>query len=131
MELLYNLGIKDEEIKKMLKQCPNILDMEDYEIREKIEILIFVGCNDRYIRNIIVSNPHYFNRLNNDILKLIGYLKEIGLSDIDLLFDANPYLLDKDAFEIKDYVNCRLENGITLEDVVNEIDSNPYIIDEN
>ena len=36
----------------------------------------------------------------------------------------------KDVFEIEDYINTKLSDGILLEDIIDEIESNPYIIDE-
>lgn len=130
MEELFRLGISDNELKCMLEQCPDIMDMSNEEVREKIEILNYIECNERHIRNIIVCNPYYLDRINDDILKLIGYLKEIGISNINLLFDSNPFFLNKDAFEIREFVNDRLSKGILLEDIVDEIESNPYVIDE-
>lgn len=131
MDKLFELGISDNDIKFMLEQCPSIMDMDDNEIKEKIDILTYVGCNYRHIKNIIISNPNYLDRLNEDVLKLIGYLKQIGFTSINLLFDSNPYFLNYDAFEIRDYVDKRLKVGVLLEDIVDEIDENPYIIDED
>jgi len=130
MGMLFELGIDDKEIKNMIELCPSILDMNDDEIRDKIDILSYIGCNIRHIRNIIISNPNFFDRINDDIFKLIGYLREIGINDVYLLFDSNPYLLNKDVFEIEEYINNRKETGMSLEEIVDEFDSNPYIIDE-
>lgn len=130
MEILYNLGISDDDIKFMLEQCPNIIDMDENEINEKLDILRYVGCNERHIKNIITSNPYYLDRITDDVLKLIGYLKQIGISSINLLFDSNPYFLNNDAFEIRDYIDKRLIKGDLLEDIVDNIESNPYVIDE-
>lgn len=130
MGILFELGIDDRDIKNMLELCPMILDMSDNEIKDKIDILSYIGCNMRHIRNIIISNPNYFDRINDDIFKLIDYLKKIGISNIYLLFDSNPYLLNKDVFEIEEYINNRKEIGMSLEEIVDEFDTNPYIIDE-
>jgi len=130
MDILFNLGISDDELKCMIEQCSNIMNMDDEEINEKIEILNYVGCNQRHIKNIIICNPYYLDRSSDDILKLIGYLKKIGISSINLLFDSNPFFLNRDDFEIKEYVDNELSKGILLDDIVDEIESNPYIIDE-
>lgn len=129
MDLFYNLGISDLELKGMLELVPNILDMSEIEISNKIEMLKYIECNDRHIKNILVSNPYYLNRFDNDILKLIGYLKNIGVSNLNLLFDSNPYLLDRDDFEIKDYIENRIKNGDSLDNIISDIEDNPYIID--
>lgn len=130
MEMLFSLGISDNDIKNMLELCPNIMDMDENEINEKIEILTYVGCNLRHIKNIITSNPYYLDRICDDILKIIVCLKEIGVSNINLLLDSNPYLLNKDAFEIREYIDNRKKVGMFLEDIVDELESNPYIMDE-
>ena len=130
MGILFELGISDNDIKNMLELCPVIKDMSDDEIKEKINILSYIGCNIRHIKNIIVSNPNYFDRINDDIFKLINYLNKIGISNIYLLFDSNPYLLNRDMFEIEEYIDNRRENGMTFEEILDEFESNPYIIDE-
>ena len=130
MEMLFDLGINDDDIKGMLEQCSEILDINENEFNEKIDILTYVGCNERHIRHIIISNPFYLVRSNNDLLKLITYLKRIGFGSINLLFDSNPFLLNKDDFEIENYIDERMKTGMSLDDIVDEIESNPYIIDE-
>ena len=129
MDLLYNLGINDLELKGILELVPEILDMSEIEISNKIDILKYIECNDRHIKNILVSNPYYLDRFDNDILKLIGYLKNIGVSNLNLLFDSNPYLLNRDDFEIRDYIENRVKNGDSLDNIICDIEDNPYIID--
>ena len=130
MGILFELGIDTNDIKNMLELCPLIKDMSDDEIKRKIDILSFIGCNIRHIKNIIISNPYYLDRIDNDILKLISYLKEIGISNIYLLFDSNPYLLNRDKFEIEEYINSKIKIGLPMDEIVDEFESNPYIIDE-
>lgn len=131
MEILYSLGIDDKDIKFMLEQVSSIKDMSEEEINEKIDILKYVGCNYRHIKNIIISNPYYLCRMNEDILKLISYLKKIGINNVNLLFDSNPFFLNYDRFEIEEYVNNKLDIGMELEDIIDSIEDNPYIIDED
>ena len=131
VNILYELGIDDKEIKIMLEQVPSIIDMSYEEINKKIDILRYIDCSFRHIKNIIVSNPYYFDLLDDDVLKLIRYFKKIGVSNINLLFDSNPFILNKEVFEIKDYVSKRIDFGMSLEDIVDEIECNPYIIDED
>ena len=130
MDKLFELGINDNDLRFILEQVPNIFYMNREEVCNKINILKYVGCTDRQIKNIIVSNPNYLDRIDNDILKLINYLKQIGFKNIDLLFDSNPYFLNYDVFEIEDYVNKRVMEGKKIEDIIDEIEDNPYIIDE-
>lgn len=130
MEELFSLGLSEEDIRDLLEKFPNVLSIDSTLIKEKIEILRYVDCNQRHIKNIIVSNPEYLDRDNKDILKLISYLKDVGFSLLNLLFDSNPYFLNYDVFEIRDYIDNRLNDGLLLEDIIDEIENNPYIIDE-
>lgn len=131
MNKLYELGISDKEIMNMLEQCFEIKDMSELEVDEKIDILKYVGCNMKQIKNIIISNPYYLCRMNEDILKLISYLKKVGFTNINLLFDSNPFFLNYDRFEVEEYIDNKINNGMKLEDVVYSIEDNSYIIDED
>lgn len=127
---LFNLGLNDNDIKNMIALCPEIKELTDSEIISNIEILKSINCNERHIRNILICNPFYLNRTIEDISKLINKLIEIGITHVNLLFDSNPYLLNKDDYEIDEYINKLIKNGKTLEEIVDELDSNPFIIDE-
>jgi len=127
---LYNLGLNNNDINTMLEICPTIKDLTNDEILTNIKILKSINCNDRHIKNIIISNPMYLNRLSDDIIFLINKLKQLNISNINLLFDTNPFLLNKDAYEIDEYINFEIKKGKELEDIIDEFESNPYIIDE-
>ena len=127
---LYNLGIQEQELKFIIEQCPEILDTPEKEIKEKIELLKLIECSEIHIRNIICSNPNYLTRLNKDITDLMKKLSTLGLNTLNLLFDSNPFLLNKDSFEIDDYITKKQKQGESLIDILDEIESNPYIIDE-
>lgn len=130
LDKLLELGISDDELLGMLEQVPSITMMDSDDLGGKIELLIYIGCGNRHIKNILISNPYYLDRSNKDLIDLIKYLLELGFSNLNLLFDSNPYFLNYDVFEIKNYVEKRVNNGISLEDIVDEISDNPYIIDE-
>ena len=130
MEELFNLGIMEDELNDMIMICPSIRDLEDEEIISKIKILEYIGCNERDIKNIILTNPHYLDRINSDIIKLINRLKELKFSTLYLLLEANPYILNLDVFEIDEYIDKRIENGELLEDIVEELEIKPYLFNE-
>ena len=131
MNRLYELGISDKEIKFMLEQCSEIMNMSELEVDEKIDILKYVGCSMKQVKNIIIANPYYLCRMNEDILKLISYLKKVELTGINLLFDSNPFFLNYDRFEVEEYINGKVDSGMEIDDVVYSIIDNPYIIDED
>ena len=130
MDKLIELGISDNDLKNIIEQVPSIMNMDNEEVKNKIDILTYVGCNLRHIKNIVVSNPSYLERIDEDILKLISYLRKVGFTCLYLLFDSNPYFLNYDVFEIKNYIDKQISNGISLEDIIDNIYSNPYVIDE-
>lgn len=127
---LYNLGLSESDIKNIMEMCPEIENLSDYDIVDNIKVLRDIDCLDRHIKNILICNPFYLYRSVEDVLNLIKKLLEIGMTNINLLFDSNPFLLNKDSYEIDDYINKQISAGKTIEDIVDEIDSNPYIMDE-
>lgn len=129
MLYLYDIGLNDNDIKGILELVPSIKDMDFDEIVNKIDILRYIGCNLRQIKNIVVSNPYYFELMDRDILRMVKYLKNIGISEVNLFFDSNPFILNKDVSEIKDYVDRKINDGFSMDDILDEIECNPYIID--
>ena len=129
-EILKKMGISEKTIKAMEEIFPNINDITEKEILEKIKILNDIGCDHIQIKNIIRINAMYLDRSNTDIEKLINKLKELGFENLDLIFDGNPYVLNLEAFEIEEYVKSREKQGELLEDIVDEISSKLYLLNE-
>lgn len=130
MEELFNLGLSEIEVQNMLIACPEISELEKEEITDSINILRTVKCNERHIRNILICNPAYLKRSPLDILNLIKKLLELNIECIHLLFDTNPYLLNKDDYEIAQYISEQIKLGKELKDIISDFESNPFIIDE-
>ena len=130
MEELIKLDLSKNTIKSMMNMCPNLLELSDAEIRKKKGILEDIGCSYNQIRNIVSSNADYLDRSDDVIFELINKLKDFGFVNLNILFDANPYILSLDYFEIADYINSRLNNGEILEDIVDELESNPCLFSE-
>ena len=129
-EILKEIGISEKTINQMEDICPNIKELNKEDVLKKIEILKDLNCSDIQIRNIISSNAMYLDRSNTDIYKLIQTLKELGFDCLDLLFDGNPNILNLDDFEIKRYINKRIENGELFEDIIDDMSSNLYVFEE-
>lgn len=129
MEELYNLGISENTIKSMFEINPGINDLTNEEIREKEIILSKAGCSTNQITNIISSNSSFLNRTNEEIIKLISYLNKLGFV-LNILFDSNPYILNLEVFEIEEYIKKEQLKGKSLEEITNELDSEPYLFCE-
>ena len=130
LEELFKIGISEKTIRNMIELNSNIKKMTNKEIKEKIEILKQVNCSDTQILNIISSNALYLDKTNTEIISLIKYLINLGFDSINLLFDSNPYILNLEPFEIDNYINKRKINGEKLEDIIDDLDSNPYLFIE-
>ncbi len=124
---LLELGLTEQQLTN-IKEFINDIYQED--LKKNIPLLKSVGCDIDSIKNIIIGNPLFLQRNYSDIQKLIDYLQELGLTYLNLLFDSYPMFLNKDSFEIKNYIEDRINLGEELEDIVDDIDSNPIIIDE-
>lgn len=130
MESLFNLGINEKMLALMIERCPAIKDMDNNDIEKYIQVLEFIGCSDNIKKNIIESNPEYLDRILDDVFNLMKYLFSVGFTRLDILLDSNPYILNLDVFEIKEYIDKNLGKGRSIEEVVNELDSNPYLFNE-
>ena len=127
---LYNIGISDITIKNMVEINPEIAELTNQEIIKKVKILKEVNCSKSQIVNIISSNPMFLSRGTEEISKLFSYLYKIGFDCLNILFDSNPYILNLDQFEIEKYIKGRIDHGELLEDIVDDLDSNPYLFQE-
>ena len=130
MEELYRIGISENTIKNMLELVPTISEMSEKEIKEKELILKKINCDENQIINIISSNPMCLDKTNDIVLRLISKLKSYGFSMLNILFDSNPYILNLEVFEIENYINDRLNDGEMLEDIIDDLDSNPILFNE-
>lgn len=130
MEELLKIGISDSTIKEMLDKESFLKDLTNKEIIEKISLLIKSGCTEEQIADIISTNPHYLVRTNIEIIKLIALLSTLGFTKINYLFEGNPRILSLDDYEIINYVHKKQNEGISLSDIVNDLESNTALFDE-
>ena len=129
MEELYNLGINYDTICSMLELNPYLIDLTKKEVKEKIELLKNIDCTNDEIIDIISTNPIFLNRTNKEILDLIKCLKEFKFSNLNILFDSNPFILNLEPFEVNNYILSRSKNE-NLEDIVDDLETNTYLFDE-
>ena len=121
---LLDLGIDENDIKNIIEFNNGLTDYEEYD--KNIETLEMIGCNDKEIRNIIISNPNILIRSNLDILKLIKTLASYGFNTLNITFDTNPFLLNKDSYEIDEFFKEKRKQNLSDDEIIdlieNEID---------
>lgn len=130
MQELFKLELNEKTIYHMIEFNPNLKDLTDKEVLEKIRLLKRINCSDNQILNIISCNSLYLSKTNTNVVKLIEYLLGLGFNTLNILFDSNPYILNLDVFEIEAYINKQKNIGESLEEIVDELDSNPIIFNE-
>ena len=123
-KLFVRLGIDENDIKNIIEFNNGLTDYEEYD--KNIETLEMIGCNDKEIRNIIISNPNILIRSNLDILKLIKTLASYGFNTLNITFDTNPFLLNKDSYEIDEFFKEKRKQNLSDDEIIdlieNEID---------
>ena len=121
MDFLYNLDISEKEIMEMIRNNKELLFLDDEKIKEVIYFLVKCGCTQKNIRNIIVANPYCFGRDVSDMEEVVGKIKGLGINDIDMFLENNPWLLSKDGFEYaKSNLTCHIMTRKTV-DVYNSV----------
>ena len=122
---LLDLGIDENDIENIMEFNNGLTDYEEYD--KNIETLEMIGCNDKEIRNIIISNPNILIRSNLDILKLIKTLASYGFNTLNITFDTNPFLLNKDSYEIDEFFKEKRKQNLSDDEIIdlieNEIDA--------
>lgn len=117
MNYLYNLDLNENEILDIVDANDEVKDLSEEDMIKYIYILVDVGCTQKQIHNIITSNPAYFSRDNNDISSFLRRLAAYGV-DVSSAIDENPWLLNKDAFELEEFVKEKRSLGIAEEEII-------------
>lgn len=125
LDKLIELGIREIDINN-IKEFINA-DYED-DFVEIIKLLANINCRDSMIRNIVIGNPFILQRDYESVKNLIDYMTSVGFKNLNLLFDSYPLFLNKDKFEIEEYLNKHQDKS--MEDIIDELESNPLLIEE-
>lgn len=113
MDALIRFGLSIEEIKNMM-DANILIDGSSTDILEKlIDILREIGCSSLQIKNILITNPFYLNRTNLEVASLIDTLREMNFTNLDVVFDTNPFLLNFDGDEIKNIALDKKNEGLS------------------
>lgn len=124
MDVLIRYGFSIEEIKNMMDTNYLINNIEDNDIYTLIDILGSVGCMNNQIRNIFICNPFSLSRNTYEVSELISKLKEYGFSELNYLFDSNPYILCLNSSDIELLYNEKKKESLSDEDFRDYINYN-------
>lgn len=130
MHVLERLGLLNSEIINMIEICPEISLLSHDEIFNNIQLLKKIDLEDSEIKEILIINPFLLNRNYIDIYNLIIKLSSIGIRNIDSLVTINPFLLSKEAYEIDEYIHSGMEKGSSIQNLIEALIQNPYVIEE-
>ena len=124
MDVLMRFGFTIDEIKCMMDTNNSIDEVNDKDIHELINILEKMNCDRDTIKNIFICNPFYLTRNVNEVNNLIKKLYELGFSNLNLLFDTNPYILSMSDDSI-DKVYCKMfHEGLEKDEIIDYISYN-------
>lgn len=118
---LINFGINENTVMDLLNSNPNFKQLTMKEVNEKIVLLKNILCNDEQIENIINTNSSYLMKSNSEIVELFNTLFDLGFENINEMVDLNPHILSLKSTDIKKYVDFRMYNGETRDDIVTDL----------
>lgn len=118
---LINFGMNENIVMDLLNTNPNFKQLTMKEVSDKIYLLKNVLCNDEQIENIINTNSNYLMKSNSEIVELFNTLFDLGFENINEMIDLNPMILNLSAVDIKKYIDFRVYNGETRDEVVTDL----------
>ena len=127
MDTLIRFGFSIEEIQTMMNTNHSIDEISDNDILDLIDLLKDINCKEEQIKNIFLCNPFYITNKKLNIKKLLKKLKEIGFTNIDLLLESNPYLLNMEEEELDRIYNKKIHEGFSKEEIIDYINYNEVI----
>lgn len=120
--LMLSIGLNDEEKKEIFTKDDSFLEYNEIYGLKNIELLRGIGCSNRSIKEIVVSNPWFLNNLPDDTKELVKYLHDfLKVRDFNDLFHSNPLLLSKEKFEIEEFVKTEEDSGKSLKNIKDDL----------
>ena len=63
-----------------------------------------IGVSEEEISNMIDLYNEIETLEDEDVLKTLNKLKDLGYDDLNILIDSDPYILSLEEYEIKSYL---------------------------
>ena len=130
IDFLIEIGLTEEEIKEFIIQYENMLDTAQFNMQKKLNYLRKLEFENSEIKNIILTNPLYLNKTEDELFNLIDTLKKYGVDDIKHLININPFILNLDGIDIDLFFKKRVNNELGNDDIVDLLEQNPFEINE-
>lgn len=110
--------LNEDEFLELLKINPDIKNADEEDIVALISILKSIDLQAEQIRKVIIANPFYLTRTPNDIERLFEIFKSLDVTYLDSILLNCSWLLDKDSFEIEDYIENKINSGLEAEEAI-------------
>ena len=104
-DYLLELDFTESEIKEFMNEYESMLNTDITNIQNKLQFLKELEFNNSEIKNIILANPLYLNKTDEELDNLIDNFKNYGINDIKNLINANPCILNLDGIDIELFFN--------------------------
>lgn len=115
MDILIRFGFSMEEIQNMMDTNDIIEETSDKNINEILDTLKRIDCQEEQIKNIFICNPFCLTKEAKEINDTLQELKGLHFSSLALLIDSNPYLLNIQKEELKDWIERKRKEKLTDE----------------
>ena len=127
MDGLIRFGFTIEEINILMDSNEDISLISDNSVNEIIKLLKDNNCSINTIKNIFICNPFVITNNIIDTAKLINKLKELGFTNINLLLDSNPYILNISDKGLEKLYNKKKDEGLKSSEIIDFISYNNVI----
>ena len=117
MDILIRFGFSIDEIKNMMDSNTEINEVSDNSISEIIRILESVNCSHDTISDIFNTNPYCLTRSVDELKKLMAKFVDIGITNINILLDNNPFILNVDYKDIDSVYKEKINAGLSIDEI--------------
>lgn len=124
IDLLIEIGSTEDEINEFINQYKEIINIEAFNLQSKLNYLKKLGFENSEIKNIILTNPLYLNKTDDELFNLIDTLKKYGVEDIKNIININPYILNLDGIDI-DLFFKKIDNNLNNGNLVDILEQYP------
>ena len=128
MDILRQL-FREEEIKRLVLENDWLKIISKEQIRSILKILSNEKCNNKVLRNIIITYPEVLRKNIDELNELIYILKGYKIIHLEVLFDLYPLFLRKKGYEVDNFFFIKQKEGLKNDEIKKLLEREPYLID--